>query len=173
LFEHFNNSVWHAFWVLVPVAVIVFLVAFFSLKKGCWYFFDPKHNRDESLKKDEGTFEAHSARYQDLAKLVITLSGAAIAFIIGVLASEKTSVTAFIKKVEATAPIAVGFFGSSIAFLVVFMVLQTVWYEQYCHSPDHSSYKRWKYAFNMCLGWTGAISFILGFAWLARNLFKS
>lgn len=173
MFSSFNSSIWHAFCVLLPLAMVVFPVAFFSLKKNHWYFFDPKHNVDDRLKKEEGTFEAHCARYQDLSKLVITLSGAAIAFLIGVLASDKSSGTPFAKNIEATAPIVVGFFGASIALLVLFMVLQTVWYEQYCHSPEHNSYKRWKYALSMTLGWTGLLAFVFGFGWLASSLLKA
>ena len=41
------------------------------------------------------------------------------------------------------------------------------------HSADHSTYKRWKYAFSTSLGWTGLLSFVLGFLWLARNLFPT
>lgn len=172
MLKDFNTSIWHAFWVLLPASIAVFLVAFFSLEKGCWYFFDPKHNLDERLRKEQGTFEPHSARYQDLSKLLITLSGAAIAFLIGVLASDKSSATVFTKKIEANAPIVVGFFSTSIALLALFMIFQTIWYEQYCHSTEHSSYKRWKYALSMSLGWTGLVAFVLGFGWLARNLFS-
>ena len=71
---------------------------------------------------------------------------------------------------ERVAPIVLGFFGTSIASLIMFMVLQSYFYEQYCHSPDHSTYTRWKYALSTTLGWTGLIALILGFGWLARNL---
>jgi hypothetical protein len=168
----FNGSIWHALWVLSPLGIVVYLVCFFSLHKGSHYFFDPKHNVDARL-KDAGDYEPHSKRYQDLAKLAITLSGAAIGFLISILASDKPIASAFAQKVQFVAPIVSGFFGSCIALLVLFMVLQSVWYEQYCHSPDHSAYKRWKYALSTSLGWTGLLAFVLGFLWLARNLFRS
>jgi hypothetical protein len=166
----FNSSIWHALWILLPLGVIVYLVTLATLEKGCHYYFDAKHN-DGPGYEDAGNFEPHSARYQDLAKLVITLSSAAIAFLIGVQANNKPPLSEFAQKTEAVAPIVVGFFASSIAFLIFFMVSQNVWYEQYCHSADHSTYKRWKYALSMALGWTGLTSFIVGFVWLARNLF--
>jgi len=168
----FNGSIWHALWVLSPLGIVVYTVCFFSLHKGSHYFFDPKHNVDARL-KDAGDYEPHSKRYQDLAKLAITLSGAAIGFLISILASDKPVASAFAQKVQFVAPIVSGFFGSCIALLVLFMVLQSVWYEQYCHSPDHSTYKRWKYALSTSLGWTGLLAFVLGFLWLARNLFRS
>ena len=47
------------------------------------------------------------------------------------------------------------------------------------HAPVSSAidimhpYKRWKYALSNSLGWTGLLSFVLGFLWLARNMFRS
>jgi hypothetical protein len=69
------------------------------------------------------------------------------------------------------APIVVGYFDACIALLILFMIVRTLHYEEYCHSPNHDTYERWKYALNQSLGWTRLISFILGFAWLARNVF--
>jgi hypothetical protein len=171
MFKDFNSSIWHAFVVLLPIGGAVYLRVFFSLKKGHWYLFDPQHNTDQKL-KDAGDFEPHARRYQDLAKLAITLSAGVIAFLINILANDKVPASAFVEKVESVAPIVVGFFGSCIALLILFMVFQAVHYEEYCHSPDHDTYKRWKYALNVSLGWAGLFSFVLGFAWLARNLFN-
>lgn len=171
MFKGFNNSLWNVLWIVSPLGFAVFLGAFFTLKKGHYYFFDPKHNVDERL-KDAGDFEPHSKRYQDCAKLVIALSAAAIAFLINMMSNSKPPLSSFAQRVEAVAPIVVGFFAFSIASLIAFIVLQTVFYEQYCHSPDHSTYKRWKYALSSGLGWTGLISFVLGFIWIARNLFE-
>jgi hypothetical protein len=168
----FNSSIWHALWVLSPLGVAVFVLCYFSLQRGSHYFFDPKHNIDPRL-KDAGDYEPHSKRYQELAKLAITLSAAAIAFLVSIVTSDKPVAPVFSLRVQLVAPIVCGFFGSCIALLVLFMVLQSVWYEEYCHSPDHSTYKRWKYALSTSLGWTGLLSFVLGFLWLARNLFRS
>jgi hypothetical protein len=68
-------------------------------------------------------------------------------------------------------PIVVGIFGCSIAFIVIFSALQAVWYEQYCHSPHHDSYRAWKYDLCTGLGIDGCIAFLAGFGWLAANLF--
>jgi hypothetical protein len=173
IWNNFNGSIWQALVVLLPIAILVYLYFFFSLKKDHWYFFDPKHNDEPELKAEGGDYEPHSKRYQDLAKLAITLSAAAIAFLINVLVGDKPAATVFAQRIQQVAPIEFGFFGCCIACLVFFMVVQSVWYEEYSHSADHSTYKRWKYAASMSLGWTGLLSFVLGFLWLARNLFRS
>ncbi len=164
----FNSSMVNAFWVLLPTGGIFFIFAFWTMK-GPYYFFDPKHNTDPRL-KDAGDFETHSGRYQELAKLLVTLSGAAIAFLITMMVNEKAP-TPFTQRLAAVAPIVVGYFGASIACLILFMLLQTYCYEQYCHSAIHDTYKRWKYALNISLCWTGLFAFVLGFAWLGFNLF--
>jgi hypothetical protein len=166
----FNGSIWNALWVALPIALIVFGVTFCTVKKGWFYFFDPKHNKDPRL-KDAGEFGPHMQRYQDLSKLVIALSAGAIAFLINTLVGEKSPVSEFAQKLAECAPIVVGYFGIAIAFLVAFMVCQNVWYEEYSHSAEHNTYKAWKYAISMSLGYAGLISFVLGFGWLAANAF--
>jgi len=171
IFVGFNRSVWHALWVMLPAAGAIYLWAFFSLKIDHFYYFDPKHNTSPPV-KDAGDFEAHSQRYQDLAKLAITLSAAVVAFLINTLANEKQPIAPIISRIEWSSPIVVGFFGFSVANLVGFMVAQSVFYEEYCHSSKHDSYVRWKYATSQCLGWTGLLAFVVGFGWLAANLFS-
>jgi hypothetical protein len=170
-FMGFNHSIWHALWVLALPCTGVYFCAFFSLKKGHFYFFDPKHNVDVKLQKEGGEFEPHSNRFNDLAKLLIALSAGVIAFLVNTLANEKEPPSRILIAIESTAPIVVGFFGASMAFLILFMSLQAVWYEQYCHSPSHSTYVRWKYAVCTSLGWTGLLAFAIGITWFAQNLF--
>lgn len=169
-FQNFNLSIWHSLLVLAPLGGGVFLQAFLSIKPGHHYFFDPKHNRGCEI--DDGEFTPHCQRYQDLSKLAIALSAGAIAFLINTLAGQKPPQTEFIIRVTQVAPIVVGFFGAAIALILLFMVLQTYWYEEYCHSPAHDSYSAWKYGLCNSLGWTGLVAFLLGFGWLAENLFK-
>jgi hypothetical protein len=172
IFDGFNRSIWDALWIISPVSFVVYLAMFFSItKKDHYYLFDPKHIPGNSF-KDRGDFEPHARRYQDLAKLVITLSAAAIAFLINVLVTKQPA-TGMISKIEWSAPIVVGFFGFAIASLIGFLLSQTIWYEEYCHSAEHKSYVRWKYAASQCLGWSGLLAFILGFGWLARNIFST
>jgi hypothetical protein len=166
----FSHSILNVLWILLPLGAVIFVVAFRSLPNGTHYFFDPKHNKDSRL-KDAGEFGPHSQRYQDLAKLLIALAAGAIAFFINLFANDKPPTAAFVTKAEGVAPIVVGFFGCSIALLVAFMICQTVWYEEYSHSPGHDSYTRVKYAICTTLGWCGLMSFILAFCWVAITLF--
>lgn len=168
----FNGSLWHALYIIVPVALTVYLLNLWSLGKGGHYFFDPKHNNDPRLKAEGGTFEPHAKSYQDLAKLAITLSAAALAFLVSVTFSERPMNLAFTARIQAVAPIVAGFFGSAIALLVAFMLFQALNYEAYCHSGDHSTYKPWRYALSLALGFTGLIAFVLGFLWLAQSVFR-
>src|SRR5882672_11446806 len=165
-FNNFSGSVWHVLWILVPLGTAVFSMIFFGLK-GDYYFFDPKHNQDQRLKEEGGNYEPHAKRFQDLAKLAITLSAAAIAFLVSIIASDKPISPKFSQRVGLVAPLVAGLFGSCIALLVLFLVVQAIWYEEYCHSADHNTYKRWKYALSTSLGYTGLLSFVLGFLWLA------
>jgi len=172
LFRDFNSSIWHALWVLGPLAIGVFSISFYALRKGHFYLFDPKHNVDTRLSA-AGDFGPHAQRYQDLAKLIITLSVGAVAFILNMLTTRnKNDYSPFVVNFIQAAPVIVGFFGCCIALLIGFMVTQSYWYEQYCHSPTHSTYTRTKYAISMSFGWTGLLSFILGFGWLAANIFR-
>jgi hypothetical protein len=173
-FLGFNNCAWNAFFVLVPLCTLAFLLAFRSVayqKDGYYYFFDAKHNASSKLKNENGEFGPHSQRYNDIAKLLIALSAGIIAFLINTLANASGQQSEILKAMRSMAPIIVGFFGFSIALLILFMALQAYWYEEYCHSENHNSYNRWKYAICVTLGWTGLFSFGVGVIWLAANLF--
>jgi len=150
-----------------PITLLIYCAAYKVFYHDS-YFFDPKHGKPE-----EGDFAQHATRYQDLAKLAITISSAVIAFLISTLSSAKQPITSFVQKIEITSPIVVGFFGFTVASLIAFMLAQTHFYEEYCHSHRHDSYKRWKYVLCISLGWSGLLSFILGFGWLATNIFNS
>jgi hypothetical protein len=165
----FNGSVWHAPLLLFPAWLLVFVWHLCKFK-GPAYHFDPKRSDNPKL-LDAGDYERHSQRYQDLARLAITISGAAIAFLISIMARDSPVPSEFATKVRDVAPIVCGLFGLCIGLLVAFMVLQSIWYEEYCHSPDHSSYSGSKYAFSTSLWVTGLSGFVLGFLWLAANLF--
>lgn len=102
---------------------------------------------------------------------MITLSAGAIAFLINTLVGQKSPLSDFAQRLANCTPIVVGFFGFAIATLIGFMTVQDVWYEEYSHSPDHSTYKAWKYAISTSLGYTGLASFVLGFGWLATSIF--
>jgi hypothetical protein len=166
----FNHRVWHAIVVLLPTGLGVFGYTWHSLGDG-HYFFDPKHNPSPVLQSEGGEFGPHAQRYSDFVKLVITLSTGVIAFLVNTLANEKEPLSRTMVAIDSVAPIIVGFFGAAVALLVLFLVLQALWYEQYCNSELHDTYKRWKYAMCVSLGLTGLLAFVVGVTWFAQNLF--
>jgi hypothetical protein len=170
-FAGFNHSVWSAFAVLsIVVLAAGIAVVYAASRRTQWYYrFDPKHN--PGLEKEKGEFSPHFARYLDLAKLVVTLSVGAVAFLINTLTGLKPPLTDFQARVVDVTPIAVGFFSSAIAALIAFMLLQTYFYEEYCSSPKHDSYGAWKNVLCNVLGWTGLVAFVCGFGWTAANVF--
>jgi hypothetical protein len=169
-FSGFNSHIWHALWILAVPIVAVFIGCFFPVRNYSGIKFDARHLKGAT--PDAGDFGPHLQRYTDLAKLSITLSAGVIAFLINTLVGQKPPVTDFAQKVADNAPIVVGFFGAAIALLIGFVLAATFFYEQYCHSLDHSSYKAWKYATVLSLGWGGLFAFVLGFCWLALSLFS-
>jgi hypothetical protein len=170
----FNSSVWHAFIVLCPFGGGMFAFVIYKARrfKNWHHFFDPKHNADSRLKNEGGDFSPHWSHYEGLAKLAITLSAGAVAFLINTLANEKSPISQFGERLTSVAPIVVGFFGASILLLILFLLWMAYCYEDYCHTPGHDSYSAWKYAVTVSLGVMGFISFICGFGWLGVNLFK-
>jgi len=170
----FNSSVWNAFLVLSPFGIGMYIFIFVKLRrsKQRFHFFDAKHNLDSRLKEEGGEFADHWSHYESLAKLAITLSAGAVAYLINTIANQKPPFIPFSQKLTDVAPIVVGFFGASILFLIMFLLWMAFWYEDYCHHAEHNSYRAWKYALSVSLGLMGYISFVFGFGWLGANLFQ-
>jgi hypothetical protein len=167
----FNKSLWNALWILTPFGIAIYGVSFFGLKKGFHFLFDSKHGQSAQLKDEKGDFGPHYGRYSDLARLLITISAAVIAFLVNTLANEKEPAPEIMQAIKTTAPIVVGFFGSSIALLILFLAVMAKSYEDYCHSETHSTYHRWIYAATISTGATGLVMFATGVVWLANGLF--
>jgi hypothetical protein len=170
----FNSSVWNAFVVLSPFGLGMFVyITIKAWRYQDWYhFFDPKHNSDPRLKEEDGDFKEHWSHYEGLAKLAITLSAGALAFLINAIANEKPPIGPFEQRLTDVAPIVVGFFGASILFLIMFLLWMAYCYEDYSHKPEHNSYSAWKYALTVSLGLMGFFAFMCGFGWLGVNLFR-
>ncbi len=170
IFAGFNRHVLDGVLVSAILFAVIYILAVNRLK-GPYYYFDPKHNQDGRL-RDAGDYTPHYQRYSDLAKLMITLSVAAMAFLFNSVESPKPT-NEFSARISDVAPIIIGFFGSATASLMGFIFSQTFFYETYCHSPDHSSYTRWQYATCITFACVGGSAFLLGFLWLAINTFGS
>jgi hypothetical protein len=173
VFATFNRHLWSAGIVLFPFLVAAFLYVLYTFKgRANWYhFFDPRHNKSLTLQAEGGTFETHWSHYEGVAKLSITLSAGAIAFLINALVNTATPRSGIGPSLLCVAPIVIGLFGSSIFLLVCFLGWMAYCYEDYCHRPEHNSYRAWKYATSISLGLNGFLAFILAFVWLGVNLF--
>jgi hypothetical protein len=169
--SRFSSSIWNVFWILgVPGIVMAGWVFWSAWRKRQWYyFFDAKHNRD--FPADAGNFKRHWKNYEGLAKLCITLSAGAIAFLISLLANQSKASNGFAETVSQVAPLVIGFFGASIFLLISFLLWMGYCYEEYSHSNMHDTYRAWKYALTQSLGFMGFIGFLLGFIWFGSYVF--
>ncbi len=172
MFTTFNHHLLNAVIVLVPFLLVTYCCFYHQVKStGDYYLFDPRNSNDPILKAEGGTFEVHWSHYAGIAKLCITLSAGAIAFITNALVNDATAKSIVGQRLVYDAPIEVGFFGSSIFLLVCFLAWMANCYEAYCHKAAHDSYHAWKYATTISLGLNGFLAFIFAFAWLGVNLF--
>lgn len=173
MFATFNHHLWSAGIVLVPFLLAAFLYVLSQFRgRADWYhLFDSRHIDDHVLRAEGGTFETHWSHYEGIAKLSITLSAGAIAFMINALVNDATAKSNVGQRLLDVAPIVIGLFGSSIFLLVCFLAWMAYWYEDYCHQSRHDSYRAWKYATTISLGLNGFLAFIFAFVWLGVNLF--
>jgi hypothetical protein len=133
-----------------------------------------------------GAFEPHIKRYQELARLVLTLATASAAFLINLIVNppEKHLPSDTAAKLLNEAPQAILFLCATAFFLLLFMTLLNFFYENYSHfhylpetHPDKKrrigEYRRWKYALVLSLGYSGFLAFFAAYACLARSLFRN
>jgi hypothetical protein len=86
--------------------------------------------------RKEGDFEPHAKRYQDLAKLVLTLAAASAAFLLSFLVNIDVSKpsNSYGIRLECAAPFAMVFLCLSAGLCLTFMLLQNIYYEHYTHT---------------------------------------
>jgi hypothetical protein len=157
-------------YVVVYIALV--FVLYVSLGHDSWYYFDPK---DFNPRDPAATFEPHCARYQSLSKLLITLSTASIGFLINSLTHLQVAPETpnqYSSRLAHAAPTSIVFFSFSVASGLLFILLQSYYYEQYCHSLKADSYKTWKYASSLGFGYSGLIWFVVAVGNLAWKLFR-
>jgi hypothetical protein len=134
---------------------------------------DPVEADPSTKKAVPGGFEPHMRRYQDLAKLLLTLAAATIAFLVNFLAGipvgGKRNVYSL--GLEKACPCSIALLGLSAICAILFLLSENYAYETYCHDPMRDTYKPSWYAFNLSLAFWGFVSFFLAYAWLALRVF--
>ncbi len=119
-----------------------------------------------------GGFETHIQRYQDLAKLLLTLAAGTVAFLVNFLAGipidGKRSVYSL--RLEHACPSSIILLGLSGACAILFLLSENYAYETYCHDEKRDTYTPAWYGFNLALGFSGFIFFLLAYAWLAYRI---
>jgi hypothetical protein len=118
-------------------------------------------------------FEPHLKRYQDLAKLILALSAATIAFLFNFLASvpdEPGARGVYSRALEDASPFALVFLCLSVFSALSFILWQIYQYETYEHSEEGETYTGNKYATTVAFGFSCLIWFFAAYAYLAYKM---
>lgn len=156
-----------------------FLLLWFYLRRdfrtrhpGANVAFDPIEPAPAAARFIQGGFEPHARRYQDLAKLLLTIAAATIAFLVNFLASihvdEKRS--PYSLALESACPFSICLLGLSALCAILFLFSENYAYETYCHDPNRNTYTPGWYALNLSLAFFGFLFFFLGYAFLAFRI---
>ncbi len=151
---------------MLALIAAIFAIGKCLLGKGP-YLFDPR--------EEPGGFEPHANRYQSLAKLIVTLSAATIAYVVNFLVGIPKDVSLrspYSLALESAAPLILCFLAASIFFALLFILLQSYFYEQYCHSINKDTYSGTKYSLSMAVAHSSLFWFFASFAYLAWRLFS-
>jgi hypothetical protein len=167
-------AVWAVF-TLVPLGLLwlYFYRDFRARFPGCNVSFDPVEAAPLGTRLVPGGFEPHLRRYQDLAKLLLTLGAATIAFLVNFLTSipvdGKRSIYSI--RLEKACPSSIALLGLSAACAIIFLLSENYAYETYCHDAQRDTYTPAWYAVNSALGFSGFGFFLFAYAWLAFRIF--
>jgi len=166
----------HPVVIALGIAVVVFAVAFLIC-----YWPRRKKTFDFDVRGEFGAFEPHAKRYQDLAKLVLTLATASIAFLVNFLVNLNADLktrSSYSLRLEATSPWVIAFLCLSAMSLLLFLLFENLFYEDYVHSrytrqpcDSKETYSGARYALNLTFGWTGLLWFFIAYVVLAYKLF--
>jgi hypothetical protein len=170
-----------------------FLPSVFTVLVGVgflWWSYHRNHTRlgDGNYEFDAGgkkeAFEPHAKRYQDLAKLVLTLAAASAAFLLSFLVSidgKPSNSYGVTVRLKAAAPFAMVFLCLSAASCLTFMLLQNVYYEHYTHivystkegdTAKSSPYSGKKYAIVLMFAEASMFFFVLSYIVIGVWLIK-
>ncbi len=158
-------------WLCIGVVFVVITGGVFLLfywpRRGKKYYMDPLN--------EKGAFEPHAKRYQDLAKLMVTLSAATVAFLLNFLTRVEPNgqhLNEYSIRLEAAAPASIILLAVSVGCALLFLLLQNLAYEDYCHSEKKDTYSADKYAGQLTLAALGFMAFFLAFALVAYHLMR-
>src|SRR5256885_2168842 len=122
----------HPLSVTAGIALAVFGVAYllcYLPRKNKTFDFDPCGKF--------GEFEPHAKRYQELAKLVLTLATASIAFLVNFLVNispDQKNRYLYSVRLETGAPSVIACLCVSVASVLLFLLFENLFYEDYAHS---------------------------------------
>ena len=142
----------------------VLYFAFYWPKKGFTWDFDPGGR--------SGEFEKHAARYQSIAKLVLTLAAASVAFLLNFLVNidPLKPRNGYSVKLESASPAIITFLCLSVACGLSFLLCQALFYEDYVHakypanqSKSRETYTAARYAWNLTLAASGLLYFLIAY----------
>ena len=148
--------------VLATAVLFPLLFAVFRTRlKNDYYLMDPQGR--------PGAFQKHLEGYQGTSKLILTLSVGTIAYLIHLFDSAEAGLFKVAYRDLLSAPLLV--FLISCLYGILFILLLNYFYEEYCHCNETPprSYTRNKYAFVLAFGWSQLLSFLLGYAALAKK----
>jgi hypothetical protein len=167
-----------AAWTVCIVAPLALLWLYFyrdfrARFPGSNVSFDPVEAAPPAINAVPGGFEPHLQRYQDLAKLLLTLGAATIAFLVnfltGIPVDGKRSIYSI--RLEKACPSSIALLGLSAACAIIFLLSENYAYETYCHDAQRDTYTPAWYAANLALGFSGFGFFLCAYAWLALRIF--
>jgi hypothetical protein len=146
--------------ILSALVLWIGLFLFFrkSLAKGS-YHMDPGEK--------PGAFEPHLGRYQEIARLLLALSTATIAFLFHFLVNlpREGDRNSYSLVLEMASSWALAYLSCSVLFLLCYLVFLSSAYESYAHRT--SRYTHNKYAISLALGYSGFIWFLVAYIVLA------
>jgi hypothetical protein len=158
---------------LLSVMWLYFYRNFRSRFPGSNVSMDPVEAGPSAKKTVPGGFEPHLQRYQDLAKLLLTLAAATIAFLVNFLTniSGEGKRNTYSLRLENVCPSSIALLGLSAACAIGFLLSENYAYETYCHAQTRDTYTPGWYALNLTLGFAGFGFFLAAYTWLALRIF--
>jgi hypothetical protein len=171
--KFFERPILSTLLIAVAVMLIAYLWCYWPRRKLA-FDFDPGGRR--------GEFENHAKRYQALARLLLTLCTATVAFLFSFLVNlpaDPTHRNIYSLKLESACPRVVTCLGLSAACALLFLLFQNLFYEDYIHSKyttdpkkTRETYSGERYALMLTFAAAGLFWFFFAYLFVAWKLFS-